>query len=287
MSEQMRKQGRAEIRVRRLASEELSQVKELGAPGVQAPLLIQGVSGVLRLQRAIGNSAVTRLVQRAIDAGKVDATKQSLDIKSQIRAVEAPKKAKATSPISTYPNSSKLNLPDSITNKSMAKLNFPDQTDKEQAEMWGEATAFDIVQDMLGGGAYNHSEDLVVLAEGFSDPALLHEMGHKKQNESGFNAGSVSVVLLEYYNFLANENKPWLEKGTGKPRLAYDEGAAKKKPTKSWAELKEHVTGTLHHTSQSLAMLEQIETLLTGEKYKDLAAQIKNNLISEYFQKAT
>jgi hypothetical protein len=259
------------------------------------PIDLQRDREVLELQHSAGNQAVTGLiqgahqvpVQRALNVEQVKATQQALEIKGEIQAVEAPRKAKALDPMGSYPASSQMNVKEAIKKKSMASLNFPDMDEKTLKESWAETSAVDIVDGMLGGGAYNHGEDLVVLSEGYKPDALQHEMGHKKQNEQGFNAASVAVVLLEYHNVLANQNKPWLEKGTGSPRLDYDSDAARTKTKKTWADLQEHVKGTLHHTPQAVAMLGQIEALIENEKYKPHAAKIKANLVAEYFAKVT
>lgn len=255
------------------------------------PLALQREAEILQLQESAGNQAVTDLIhgpkpaiQRAINVEQLKKTQEALEIKGDVQVVEAPKKAKALDPMGSYPAASQLNLKDTLKPKSMASLNFPDMDEKTLKDSWSDTMAVNIVDDMLGGGAYNHGEDLVVLSEGYTPAALQHEMGHKKQNEQGFNAGSVTVVLLEYHNVLANENKPWLETKTGKPRLAYNEDAARGKPKKSWDDLKKHAEGTLHHVPQTVAVLTAIEDLLAKEEYKPHAAAIKNNLINEYFK---
>jgi hypothetical protein len=111
-------------------------------------------------------------------------------------------------------------------------------------------------------------------------------MGHKKQNAGGFNGSDVAVILLEYHNFLENENPPWRTADKSKPGLAYDAGAAKKKPTKTWEQIREHARGTLHHeNATAVSILDQMETLLTNPRYVPLAAQIKDNRIRDYLQR--
>jgi hypothetical protein len=254
------------------------------------------------LQRAAGNRAVSRLagaanpsgrplLQRRIDPAKVDANAKFLGVSGKVQAVEVPNAPafKSNTPFSKYPADKTLNL-DALAKTSMLELQFPAQINDPNYTAMSSA---DIV-DMMGGGAYHSGKDLVVLGEGFKDDALTHEMGHKAQNEAGMNADTAVVIVLEYHNFLINENAAWvLGKSNAKPRLSYATGAIPrpKGGAKSFEDLKAAVKARWHHEKPETSdMLESIETTLDGGRYASesdkkgtYAAQARANLVAEYF----
>lgn len=243
------------------------------------------------LQGTAGNGAVNRLLaQRKIAQTTVDPVSQLLGIKGTVQAVEVPKDKKVTAgtPFSAYPKDNVLNLGalDSVT---MLELQYPGLDDPEMKAM----PADDIV-DMMGGGAYNPTKDLVVLGQGYSQAALVHEMGHKAQNESGMNTATAAISVLEYHNFVYSENINWANKKTdAKPRLGYANPVPKPpSPAKSWDDLKKAAEARFHHDKPETSnMLESLEVTLESGRYQEdgdkkgkYGDQIKANLISEYFK---
>lgn len=250
-------------------------------------------------------------LQRAIDEDQIGETARYLGIETSVRAVEVPKDAKfrTTTPFSEYPGASKMNLTPDLESKSIIVLNFPDwdtnqEYDAEFKEYYSgqPATA---VTDGLGGGAYNHTMDLVVLREPYSDPELLHEMGHKAQGDAGINADTASVLFLEYQNVILHQNSPWWLKkeGAEPPRLQYSSTgistskiSAKfgiKNPDEMtaeiWADFKKTAVAALHHTKpQAEDVLDAIEASLSGRYAREsddkgpLDKQVMFNLIAEY-----
>ena len=242
------------------------------------------------LQGTAGNSAVNRmLAQRKIAQATVDPVSQLLGIKGTVQAVEVPKDKKVTAgtPFSAYPKDNVLNIGalDSIT---MLELQYPGLDDPEMKAM----PADDIV-DMMGGGAYNPEKDLVVLGQGYSQAALVHEMGHKAQNEGGMNTATAAIPVLEYHNFVNSENINWASKKTdAKPRLGYANPVPKApSPAKSWDDMKQAAKARFHHDKpETTNMIEALETTLGAGRYQEegdkkgkYGDQIKANLIAEYY----
>jgi hypothetical protein len=219
------------------------------------------------------------------------------------------KKIKTTTKFTDYPAGSVMNLPAELATKSIILLNFPDwDTNPEYDDDFKDyyrtqpATA---VTDGLGGGAYNHKMDLVVLREPYTEPELLHEMGHKAQNEAGINADTASVLFLEYQNVMSHQNMPWLhrEEGAEPPRLMYSSTgistAAVNKAFKItnalqmtpeiWEEFMKQAVTALHHTHPAAQdVLDSLDATLTGRYAEESDAkgtyenQVKFNLMAEY-----
>lgn len=250
-------------------------------------------------------------VRRKIDEAAIKVMATELGVEKPVAAVEVPKdkKVKTTTPFSQYPEASVMNLPGELTGTSIIVLQFPDwatnpEYDQDFKGYWaGEpATA---VTDQLGGGAYNHKLDLVVLREGYTEPELRHEMGHKAQNDAGINADTASVLFLEYQNVLQHQNMPWnLEKeGAEPPRLMYSStgistaaiGKAFKitKATQMtdeiWEEFKKQAVSALHHDRpEAEDLLNSLDSTLS-QRYAKVSdtkgtfeQQAKFNLVAEY-----
>lgn len=243
------------------------------------------------LQRTVGNRTASRLiVQRKIDQAAVEPVSKLLGITGTVRAVEVPKNPKITAgtPFSAFPSDNVLNL-GSLDKTTMLELQYPGVDDAEMKAM----PADDIV-DMMGGGAYNSTKDLVVLGQGYSQAALVHEMGHKAQNEAGMNTATAVTSVLEYHNFVYSENANWASKKTdARPRVAYSNPVPKApSPAKTWDDLKKAVTARFHHDKPETSnMLESLEVTCDSGRYQEdgdrkgkYGDQIKANLIAEYFK---
>lgn len=150
--------------------------------------------------------------------------------------------------------------------------------------------------DMQGGGAYNGDSNLLMLDDQHNDNAtLLHEVGHARQNEHGFNNHNSQNTLLEYQNVLVNENAH--HDANGNPsRLAYQPPSGQ--PPTDWNGLRDYVQGnavtldgqqlTMNpaQRDQSLVLLDQIEQLTgPGGPYAADGARVRDNLIKEFFAK--
>lgn len=253
-------------------------------------------------------------LQRAIDVDQVREMAGYLGIDGPVRVVEVPKNAKikTTTPFSQYPASSKMNLTPELEAKSIIVLNFPDwdtnpEYDADFKGYYGGEPAT-VVTDGLGGGAYNHTMDLVVLREPYSEPELLHEMGHKAQGDAGINADTATVLFLEYQNVLLTQNSPWWlgKEGADPPRLQYSStgiSATKiaatygvKRPDditdEVWDEFKKAAATAVHHSyPMAMEVLESIEQTLAGRYSREsddkgrFDKQVKFNLIAEYLDK--
>ncbi len=150
---------------------------------------------------------------------------------------------------------------------------------------------FEICHYFLG---VDPTKDLVVLGQGYSQAALVHEMGHKAQNESGMNTATAAISVLEYHNFVYSENINWAnKKSDAKPRLGYANPVPKPpSPAKSWDDLKKAAEARFHHDKPETSnMLESLEVTLESGRYQEdgdkkgkYGDQIKANLISEYFK---
>jgi hypothetical protein len=250
-------------------------------------------------------------VQRKIDEAAVKAMAISLGVKKRVSAVEVPKDQaiKTTTPFSDYPAGSVMDLPAELAAKSIILLNFPDwETNPDyddEFKGYYRTQAATAVTDGLGGGAYNHTMDLVVLREPYTEPELLHEMGHKAQNEAGINADTASVLFLEYQNVMSHQNMPWLNRkdGAEPPRLMYSStgistAAVNKafKITKAlqmtpeiWGEFMKQAVTALHHTHPAAKdVLKSLDVTLTGRYAEEsdakgtYANQVKFNLMAEY-----
>lgn len=243
------------------------------------------------LQGSVGNAVASRMAaQRKIDQGVVEPVSKLLGITGTVKAVEVPKNPKITAgtPFSDYPGDNVLNI-GGLDAMTMLKLQYPDVVDPEM-----EAMAADDIVDMMGGGAYNAERDLVVLGQGFSQAALVHEMGHKAQNESGMNTATAVTSVLEYHNFVYSENANWAAKKTdAKPRLGYSNPVPKAPiPAKSWDDLKKAVQARFHHEKpMTFEMLESLEVTCESGRYQEegdtkgkYGDQVKANLIAEYFK---
>ena len=147
----------------------------------------------------------------------------------------------------------------------------------------------------------------MVLQEGYTEPELLHEMGHKAQGEVGISAETASTLFLEYHNVVIQQNGPWnaKEEGAPAPRLFYNpdgpnygmrqdrrprSSSAAEVTDEKWEAFKETVRTSLHHTEpRRMEVLEDIEHTLsrryaeTTDKKGRLDLQVKYNLMAEYY----
>jgi hypothetical protein len=253
-------------------------------------------------------------LQRAIDVDQVREMAGYLGIEGPVRVVEVPKNAKirTTTPFSDYPAASKMNLTSELEAKSIILLDYPDwDTNPEyDADFKGyfAGQPATVVTDGLGGGAYNHLMDLVVLREPYSEPELLHEMGHKAQGDAGINADTATVLFLEYQNVLLTQNSPWWlgKEGADPPRLQYSSTgiSATKISAKYgvkraddvtdqvWEDFKKAAATAVHHSNpRAVEVLESIESTLAGRYSREsdekgrFDKQVKFNLIAEYLEK--
>ncbi|ROP36374.1 hypothetical protein [Saccharothrix texasensis] len=150
--------------------------------------------------------------------------------------------------------------------------------------------------DMQGGGAYNGDSNLLMLDDQHNDNAtLMHEVGHARQNEHGFNNHNAQNTLLEYQNVLINENAHHDANGNP-PRLSYQPPSGQ--PQTDWNGLRDYIQGntvtvggqqlTMNpaQRDQSLVLFNQIEQLTgPGGPYAGNGAQVRDNLIKEFFAK--
>lgn len=256
-------------------------------------------------------SAPATPVRRKLDEKQLTDMGKELGIEGKISAVEVPKdkKFRTTTKFSAYPDGSTMNLSPEIAGKSILELNYPGwetnpEYDADWKEYYGSEPATSVT-DGLGGGAYNHMMDLVVLREPYTEPELVHEMGHKAQNEAGINADTASVLFLEYQNVLLHQNMNWWmrKEGAEPPRLQYSStgistAAIQKsfkisKPAQVtpeiWAEFKQQAGAALHHTHpEASGVLDSLDSLLGGRYAEERDAkgtfeqQAKFNLIAEY-----
>ncbi len=250
-------------------------------------------------------------VHRKIDVTQVERIGKYLGVKKPIQLVEVPK-ARTTKTVTffkDYPDANKLNLSAKLLATNLLLMNYPasaNDPDGNFNDMRAEP-ATSIVVDLLGGGAYNLEWDLVVLKEGYTEPELLHEMGHKAQGEAGISAETASVLFLEYHNVVIQQNGPWnaKEEGAPEPRLFYNPDGpnygAVKAATKinsaaevtdeKWEAFKKTVATSLHHSPEDnrLEVLEAIEHTLGGRYAQTphakgrLDLQVKYNLMAEYY----
>ena len=221
------------------------------------------------------------VIQKAIDRGLVEEYKELHQIEGDVKVVEVPNDRAITlaTTFGTYPADNIYGLEGGDINKSVFSTNW---TPEQQADIRRDdpgflnEKAYDIM-DMLGGGGYNHIHDMVILREGFQPRDLKHEMGHMKQAEKGFTGGNTQIIILEYHNILKHENVA-LEEGE-EIRTFYNESNTRPVSNKTWEELKEAV-GEDGPTTNALR---QIEAMLNMPRYRGKKAEIKQNLISEYF----
>ena len=221
------------------------------------------------------------VIQKAIDRGLVEEYKELHQIEGDVKVVEVPNDRAITlaTTFGTYPADNIYGLEGGDINKSVFSTNW---TPEQQADIRRDdpgflnEKAYDIM-DMLGGGGYNHIHDMVILREGFQPRDLKHEMGHMKQAEKGFTGGNTQIIILEYHNILKHENVA-LEEGE-EIRTFYNESNTRPVSNKTWEELKEAV-GEDGPTANALR---QIEAMLNMPRYRGKKAEIKQNLISEYF----
>jgi hypothetical protein len=274
-------------------------------PQVAPQLKSVSASNVMQLQRLIGNRAVQRLVaqqkpqqpkiQRAIDETKVEEFKELLNLGS-VTIVEVPNSSavKLDTKFSAYPDGSTYNA-GAIQGMSLLDINYGEaavdmRTDPDSKDFLA-SKAYDIV-DGSGGGGYMHSHNMVMYNQGISNVnrAILHEMGHAKQNEGGANLASANQIILEYHNVLVNENRfVDLEEGKGQAlRTNYlDSKPTSKSRSKTWENLITHATGgTNPQKEQNQKLINEILAEIEKRKeYKEKADQIKMNLVYEYFNR--
>ena len=257
-----------------------------------------------QLQRTVGNQVVqggitaqpslNHSIQRTIDTDKVEEFKKMLKL-STVTIVEVPNSSAVTldTKFGSYPTGSTYNA-GAIANMSLLDINYG----SDAAEMRSnpddreflQSKAYDIV-DGSGGGGYMHTFNMVMYNAGISDVnrAILHEMGHAKQNEGGANVATANQIILEYHNVLINENRfTDLEEGKdANLRLKYlDANPTSKSKTKSWDDFVTHATGSSNpQKEQNQKLINEILSAMGTDKYKGLGDQVKTNLKNEYFNR--
>jgi len=221
------------------------------------------------------------IIQTAIDRGLVEEYKELHQIEGDVKVVEVPNDTAITlaTTFGTYPADNIYGLEGGDLNKSVFSTNW---TPEQQADIRRDDPDFlrekaYSIMDMLGGGGYNHIHNMVILRGGFGPRDLKHEMGHMKQAEKGFTGGNTQLVILEYHNILKHEN---VQLGEGEEiRTSYNESKIRPVSNKTWGELKEAVADE----GPTANALRQIEAMLNMPRYREEKAEIKQNLISEYF----
>jgi hypothetical protein len=242
---------------------------------------------------ALGPAAQRSPVQRKVASdGSVDDIAKLLGITGTVRAVDTPPKAKIGTPLSSYPADNMRNITPSQQALTIAHLHYADQADEILKDQeFANQPADLIVKDEMGGGAYNHTQDLVVLAGGYDRPSLMHEMGHKAQAEAGATNDTAATIVLEYHNVLSNQNIGWLT-GTepGPPRLYYDVNRARG-GNRDWGAFRTAAKAKLHHQPLTETLIQAIEDLTGDGKYATPAgpgqpspgAVARGNLAAEFF----
>lgn len=257
---------------------------------------LQNTQGNQAIQNMLGHTPVeTPKIQRKIDEDKVAEFKELLDL-SSVTIVEVPNNTSITldTKFGDYPDGSTYNA-GAISGMSLLDVNYGAgaddmRTDPESAEFLG-SKAYDIV-DMSGGGGYMHTHNMVMYNEGITDVnrAILHEMGHAKQNEGGANFATANQIILEYHNVLINENRfTDLEEGEdAELRLKYlDASSTSKNNKKTWDDFVAHATAeTNPQKDQNKRLIDELLATITGlPKYKGLGDQVKENLKNEYYNR--
>ena len=198
----------------------------------------------------------------------------------KVKIVEAPNGSKIDNKIGTYPQENKYDIEDGDGKLTLGDILYGKDGIKEyQNDVdFMNSPAEMHIDGMLGGGGYSHIADMIVLKEGCSKRYLLHEMGHKKQNDAGFHGGNTDGTILEYHNVIMNENLY-----DDKLRLCYNSDKIKKSSGKNWDQLKEELAKG--KKEKELALIGQIENTLNEQKYADKKDVIKQNLVNEYYYK--
>lgn len=236
-------------------------------------------------------------IQRELDTDKVERYKGILELKA-VSIVEMPKGgAKATDPLSKYPDENLYNVPSNLQDKSL--FNLSTQMTKEEADSkygadfykyYQTVTAYSFLQESQGGGAFISPFKLAVICEGAPDRALLHEMGHAEQQERlgaqfGGSGTTVNQIILEYHNVLLNENQYDLV-DTDKSyedldiRTSYNKSNLGKHKDKTWDNL---YTDACNEHPLNKSLLDEIRYLLDQEIFNPWASETEKNLISEYY----
>jgi Domain of unknown function (DUF4157) len=169
--------------------------------------------------------------------------------------------------ISTYPRAYAYGLSGAELSKSLGDLvGAPPAKNNE--------SAFAYVGEFFAGAGYESAHDLVVVnADRNSSRAMLHELGHFKQDLTGATEANTHVYVLEYHNVLLHENLDDEEL-----RTSY--GTVPLNPSrKTWNDLRADVA----QWPATLSLLDDIEAALKTAKYKAIADVIKANLVAEFF----
>ncbi|MCA6573606.1 MAG: DUF4157 domain-containing protein [Pseudanabaena sp. M57BS1SP1A06MG] len=243
------------------------------------------------VQQNAGDVQRSQMVQRVIEPELVERFKRILELKN-VRVVEVPKdkSVKIDTKFGNYPAGTTYGT-DAINDKSLLDLNYAESADeiRQEGGEFMDSTAYDIV-DGSGGGGYMHSMNMAMYNEGTpnAERAILHEMGHAKQNEQmGANISSASQIILEYHNVLLHENiYTYLRGGEGQElRLKYmnEISNGRHKPMRTWDKfLEDAKKPTNLKAAKNTELLNDIIEVLSGPPYEDKAEQIKINLVNEY-----
>lgn len=169
--------------------------------------------------------------------------------------------------ISTYPAGYTYGLSSTELAKSLGELvGAPPANDKQ--------SAFAYVGEFFAGAGYESAHDLVVVnADQNSSRAMLHELGHFKQDLTGANETNTHVYVLEYHNVLLHENLDEDEL-----RTSYG-SVPENRSGKNWKDLRDDVA----QWPATLSLLDEIEGVLRTPKYAAIADAVKANLVAEFF----
>lgn len=240
------------------------------------------------------NSGTQHSINRAIDLQLINKFKRLLELE-EVTIVEVPNNPKITldTKFQDYPKGNTYNIT-SIASQSLLDVNYGSgasamRQDPNSKEFLA-SKAYDIV-DLSGGGGYMHTVNMAMYNEGISnvERAILHEMGHAKQNEEkGANFATTNRIILEYHNVLLHENMfVFLKEGQGQQfRKKYlDAKPSSKSKKKTWDNLIKHATDESNpHAAQNTNLLDDILDILDeSPSYEAISSEVKQNLVTEYF----
>ena len=272
-------------------------INAAGVTGIKGP--VSAVSSIVEVPQKKSNSSSLDIFQRALDENKIDRYKQILGLNS-VSVVEMPndKQIKVTSSFSTYPAPNVYNLSGDLADRSLLNIEFLKTDEQVKREFGNEAynyydntSAYSYLKDFQGGGAYVSTSKLVVICQGEADRALMHEMGHAEQHERldarmGGTETTTNQVILEYHNFILNENQYDLVE-TEKPleeidmRTFYNRSNTGKHKDKNWGDL---CADAKNRFPLNERLLQEIKIVLDSKVYAPWAKKTAHNLISEYYE---
>ncbi|MEA5593299.1 DUF4157 domain-containing protein [Rivularia sp. UHCC 0363] len=258
----------------------------MGAKAMQIKAARPNVMQASQLQTQISSQDVAQtqesLVQRKLNNETIEKYKKTLML-NEVSIIELPKAgAKVIDKFSTYPQDSLYNVPKNILGMTLLDVSMPGvKHDDDALQYYKSVTAYEMVLDMQGGGAFISPFKLAVICEGVSNRALQHEMGHAEQQEAlgaqfGGEGTTVNQVILEYHNILLNENE---HNDFETIRTHYNSSNLGKHKDKTWEDLMSDATKEYPLNATLLKELRYVmDEIFPNEKVK-----IERNLISEYY----